>query len=439
MSSQDPTPSAPCSIDIDAPDGWLHRAADGTLHAGPHSLLELAATHGTPLHVYSREALEANWQRFASALEGHNALVCYAVKANSNLGIIDLFARLGAGFDVVSGGELARVIAAGGDPAKVVFSGVGKSVAEIRQALEAGIGCFNVESEPELIRINEVAGQMGWRAPVSIRVNPDVDAATHPYISTGLKENKFGIAHDCALAVYRQAAAMPHVQVQGIDCHIGSQITEVAPFLAALDRVLALVDQIEAAGIALHHLDLGGGLGIRYEDETPPSPETLMQALFARLEQWRPGRVPRLMFEFGRALVGNAGILLTRLEYLKENEGRHFAIVDAAMNDLMRPALYEAYHGVQVVNPGKAPATRVDVVGPVCESGDWLARARELALPPDAVLAILSTGAYGATMGSNYNTRTRPAEIMLDGNRVHVVRERETVADLLRHERRLPA
>ncbi|MDO4231110.1 MAG: diaminopimelate decarboxylase [Lautropia sp.] len=416
----------------------MHRAGDGRLHAGPHSLHQLAATWGTPLHVYSRQMLEASWQRFAQALKGRDALICYAVKANSNLGIIDLFARLGAGFDVVSGGELARVIAAGGDPAKVVFSGVGKSADEVRQALDAGIGCFNVESVPELLRINDIAGQMGKKAPVSIRVNPDVDAATHPYISTGLKENKFGISHDLALAVYQQAATLPHLRVQGIDCHIGSQITEVSPFLAALDRLLALVDRIEAAGIAIHHLDLGGGLGIRYDDETPPSPEALMQALFARLEQWRPGRVPPVMFEFGRALVGNAGILLTRLEYLKENEGRHFAIVDAAMNDLMRPALYEAYHGVQVVNPGQTPATRVDVVGPVCESGDWLARARELALPADAVLAILSTGAYGSTMGSNYNTRTRPAEIMLDGNRVHLIRERETVADLLRHEKRLP-
>lgn len=432
-----PSPVSP-PLALDRPDGWLHRAADGQLHAGPHSLLALAERHGTPLYVYSRQVLEANWQRFADALAGHDARICYALKANSNLAIIELFARLGAGFDVVSGGELARVLAAGGDPSRVVFSGVGKSAAEIRQALSAGIGCFNVESLPELARLNRIAGEMGRRAPVSLRINPDVDAATHPYISTGLKENKFGISHSEALAAYRQAAGLPHLQVLGIDCHIGSQITEVAPFLAALERVLALADQLEAAGIPISHLDLGGGLGICYTDETPPAPAELMQALFARLEAWRPGRLPSVTFEFGRALVGNAGILLTRMEYLKAHDGLNFAVVDAAMNDLMRPALYEAWHGVMVVNPGSAPEVLADVVGPVCESGDWLARGRMLALPDDAVLAVLSAGAYGFTMASNYNSRPRAAEVLLDGGQAHVVRERESIDDLLRLERRLP-
>lgn len=423
---------------FNTPDGWLSRNAQGELLAGDVSLLALAGEYGTPLYVYSRQAIEATWQRFAQALAGRDARICFAVKANSNLAILGLFAQLGAGFDVVSGGELARVIAAGGDPHKVVFSGVGKSGDEIRQALAADIACFNVESLPELERINQIAGEIGKRAPVSLRINPDVDAATHPYISTGLKENKFGIPHSQALAAYRQAAALPHLQIHGIDCHIGSQITEGSPFLAALDRVLALVDQLEAEGIAIGHLDLGGGLGIRYDNETPPTPEALMQALFDRLTQWRPNGLPSVTFEFGRALVGNAGLLLTCLEYLKDNEGQHFAVVDAAMNDLMRPALYQAYHRVEVVNPGNVPEVTVDVVGPVCESGDWLARQRPLALPQEAVLAILSAGAYGSTMASNYNSRPRPAEVLIDGKHVHLIRERETVADLLRHEKRLP-
>lgn len=430
------TPSSP-TPSFNAPDGWLQRSTDGELKAGTHSLLALAGEYGTPLYVYSREAIEQTWQRFAQALAGRHAQICYAVKANSNLAILGLFAAMGAGFDVVSGGELARVVAAGGNPRKVVFSGVGKSEDEIRQALSAGIGCFNVESLPELARIDRIAGELGVKAPVSLRINPDVDAATHPYISTGLKENKFGIAHSLALDAYRQAAALPHLQVRGIDCHIGSQITETAPFLAALEKVLGLVDQLEAEGIVMHHLDLGGGLGIQYDDETPPLPEALMDALFARLEAWRPGRVPLVMFEFGRALIGNGGLLLTCLEYLKDNEGHQFAVVDAAMNDLMRPALYEAWHRIEVVNPGHAPTVQADVVGPVCESGDWLGKKRNLALPGDAVLAILSAGAYGSTMASNYNSRPRPAEVLLDGRHVHLVRERETVADLMRHEKRL--
>ncbi len=421
------------------PARWLRRDDNGRLRAGRHDLDALASRFGTPLYVYDRATIEQTWQQFADALRGRKASICYAMKANSNLAILDLFARLGAGFDVVSGGELARVIAAGGDPAKVLFSGVGKSVAEIRQALDAGIGCFNVESLPELDRLNRIAGECGKQAPVSLRINPDVDAATHPYISTGLKENKFGIAYDMAFEAYRHAARLPHIRIRGIDCHIGSQITEISPFLAALDRVLALVDRLEADGITLHHLDLGGGLGIRYQGETPPSPDALMQALFERLERWRPAdALPELMFEFGRALIGNAGILLTRLEYLKEQEGKHFAIVDAAMNDLMRPALYHAWHGVEVVDPGQARPIEVDVVGPVCESGDWLAKARTLSLPPNALLAILSAGAYGSTMASNYNSRGRPAEVLLDGEHVHLIRERESIEDQFRLEHRLP-
>lgn len=429
---------ASSSLSVGLPNGWLHRQTDGRLLAGQHDLAVLAERFGTPLYVYDRQSIEATWQQFADALHGRNATICYALKANSNLAIIELFGRLGAGFDVVSGGELSRVIAAGCDPKKVVFSGVGKSVAEIHQALEAGIGCFNVESVPELIRLNQIAGERGVRAPVSLRINPDVDAVTHPYISTGLKENKFGISHSEALPAYQQAASLPHIEVFGIDCHIGSQITEVSPFLAGLDRVLALVDQLEAAGIPIHHLDLGGGLGIRYDDETPPTPAALMDALFERIHAWKPLNPPQVFFEFGRALVGNAGILLTRLEYLKVHDGMNFAIVDAAMNDLMRPALYQAYHGVEVVNPGSATDVVADVVGPVCESGDWLAKRRRLALPPDALLVILSAGAYGASMGSNYNTRTRPAEVLLDGDQVHLIRERESVADLFRLEKRLP-
>ena len=384
---------------FNTPDGWLSRNAQGELLAGDVSLLALAGEYGTPLYVYSRQAIEATWQRFAQALAGRDARICFAVKANSNLAILGLFAQLGAGFDVVSGGELARVIAAGGDPRKVVFSGVGKSGDEIRQALAADIACFNVESLPELERINQIAGEMGKRAPVSLRINPDVDAATHPYISTGLKENKFGIPHSQALAAYHQAAALPHLQIHGIDCHIGSQITEGSPFLAALDRVLALVDQLEAEGIAIGHLDLGGGLGIRYDNETPPTPEALMQALFDRLTQWRPDGLPSVTFEFGRALVGNAGLLLTCLEYLKDNEGQHFAVVDAAMNDLMRPALYQAYH--RVGGDGRCGGAGVRewrLAGPAAPAGPaagggaghsvgrrlWFHHGFQLQLPPTA-------------------------------------------------------
>ena len=318
---------------------WIQRDGSGRLLADGVSLEAIAREFGTPAYVYSRKAIEETFAAFSSALTGRRSLLCYAVKANANLGVIDLYRRLGAGFDIVSGGELERVLAAGASADRIVFSGVGKTVAEIRRALQVGVRCFNVESEAELERINEVAGSMGRRAPISLRVNPDVDASTHPYISTGLKRNKFGIAHDRALAVYRHAARLANLKIVGIDCHIGSQITELSPFLAALDKLLELVDRLDDAGISLEHLDLGGGLGIRYDDEQPPSPRQLLDALFGRLESWRPGAVPEILFEFGRALVGNAGILLTRVEYLKSNGEYHFAVVDAAMTELLRPAL----------------------------------------------------------------------------------------------------
>jgi len=366
-------------------------------------------------------------------------LVCYALKANSNLAIIDLLARRGAGFDIVSGGELKRVLAAGGDASRVVFSGVGKQRGEMRAALEAGVRCFNVESESELRRLDEVAAELGRRAPVSLRVNPDVDAGTHPYISTGLRENKFGIAHEDALRVYRLAAALPNIDVAGIDCHIGSQITTIEPFLAALDKVLELVDALAAEGIVLRHLDLGGGLGIRYDDEAPPSRAALLQAVFGRLERHPRGAEFEVLFEFGRSIVGNAGALLTRVEYLKVNGERHFAIVDAAMNDMLRPSLYEAWHDVLPVDAKpRHEAATWDIVGPVCESGDWLARGRRLAIGEGDLLAVMSAGAYGMAMSSNYNSRGRGAEVMVDGDRAHLVRERERVEDLFALERRLP-
>ena len=410
-----------------------------SLHAEEVELASIARTHGTPAYVYSRAAIESAFASFTDAARGRDVLVCYALKANSNLAIIELLARAGAGFDIVSGGELRRVIAAGGDPSKVVFSGVGKSEAEMRLALEAGVRCFNVESESELLRIDRVAASMGRRAPVSLRVNPDVDARTHPYISTGLRESKFGIAHDDALDVYRRAARLAHVEPIGIDCHIGSQITSVEPYLAAADKLLELVDALHAEGIELRHIDFGGGLGIRYRDETPPEPRTLLGALFERLDRHPRGARYALLFEFGRSIVGNAGMLLTRVEYLKRNGERHFAVVDAAMNDLMRPALYDAYHGVlPLQRRAELPAQRYDVVGPVCDSGDWLARDRALAIAEGDLLAIASAGAYGMAMASNYNTRPRAVEVLVDGARAHVIRERETVESLFALERRLP-
>ncbi len=406
----------------------------GRLQAESVPLDDIARRFGTPCYVYSRAALESAFRAFTAPLAGREHLVCYAMKANSNLGVLDVLARLGAGFDIVSGGELARVLAAGGDARKVVFSGVGKSEAEIREALAAGILCFNVESAAELARIERVAGQIGTRAPISLRVNPDVDPRTHPYISTGLKETKFGIAYDEALPLYRKAAASASLRVVGIDFHIGSQLTDAAPFVAALDRVLELVDALAKRGIALHHLDLGGGLGIRYRDEQPPPPAEYLGAMLARLS----GRTEKILLEPGRAVVGHAGCLLTRVEYLKHGPDRNFAVVDAAMNDLLRPALYDAWHDIVPTAPRDAPQRQYDVVGPVCESADFLGRGRSLALAEGDLLAILSAGAYGMAMSSNYNSRPRVPEVMIDGAAAHLVRERESLPSLFALERRLP-
>lgn len=395
------------------------------------ALADIAQNFGTPTYVYSRAALTDGYRQFAEAFREREHLICFAVKSNPNLAILNMFAKLGAGFDIVSGGELQRVLAAGGDAGKVVFSGVGKSEAEMRLALTAGILCFNVESEAELVRLNSVAGSMGKIAPISFRVNPNVDAKTHPYISTGLKQSKFGVAYTDALALYRKASSMPHLRVTGMDCHIGSQLTEVSPFIAATEKVLLLVDTLAAEGIKLEHLDLGGGLGIRYNDETPPSISEYAQALLDALK----GRSEKLIVEPGRVLVGNAGVLLTKVEYLKPGEEKHFAIVDAAMNDLMRPALYDAYHEVQPVLRRSAPVAEYEIVGPVCESGDFLGHARKLAIEQGDFLALMSAGAYGMSMSSNYNTRPRSAEIMVDGDAVHLIRERETVSQLFAGEK----
>jgi diaminopimelate decarboxylase len=406
----------------------------GVLHAENVSLESIAERFGTPCFVYSRAALVAAYDAFAKACAGRDTLICYAMKANSNLAVLDVLARCGAGFDIVSAGELARVIAAGGNPAKVVFSGVGKTADAMRTALAADILCFNVESASELTRLEQVAASIGKRARISLRVNPDVDAGTHPYISTGLRENKFGVPFDAALGLYRHAAASAHLEIAGIDCHIGSQITETAPFVEALDRVLALIDRLAREGVHIHHLDVGGGLGIRYADESPPAIGDYVRALFERIGN-RPLQV---LFEPGRALVGNAGLLLTRVEYLKPAADRNFAIVDAAMNDLLRPALYDAHHDIVPVRAGSAPASRYEVVGPVCESGDFLGHDRLLAIGEGDLLAVHSAGAYGMAMSSNYNSRPRAPEVMVDGSAVHLVRGRETVADLYRDEQPLP-
>ena len=412
-----------------------------TLAAGPAgltlegvALADIAARFGTPTYVYSRAALTDAYQAYQQALGMRKALVCYAVKANSSLGILSVFAKLGAGFDIVSGGELARVLAAGGDPGKVIFSGVGKSVDEMRFALETGIGCFNVESAAELDRLNDVATQLGKRAPIAFRVNPDVNPNTHPYISTGLRGNKFGVAFTEALDLYRKAARMPAIEISGIDCHIGSQLLDPAPMAEAAGKILGLVDQLAREGIHLDHIDLGGGLGIRYRDEEPPTPTDYLKPLLACFE----GRSEALCFEPGRSLVGNAGLLLTRIEYLKPGVEKNFAIIDAAMNDLARPALYDAWHEIVAVAPRELPATRYEVVGPICESGDFLGHDRDLSVAPGDLLAILSAGAYGMTMSSNYNTRPRAAEVLVDGDTVHVIRERETLEHLLKGERPLP-
>lgn len=410
---------------------------DGALYAEGVPLQVLADRLGTPLYVYSRAALRAAWESYRSAIDGRQALICYGMKANSNLAVLKEFARLGSGFDIVSGGELRRVLAVGADPGKIVFSGVGKQAWEMQAALEAGVKCFNVESEAELHLLSDVAVSIGKRAPVSLRVNPDVDARTHPYISTGLKENKFGIAIESALQAYRVAASLPGLDVVGVDCHIGSQITEVNPYLDALDKLLNLIAALKEIGIAVEHLDLGGGLGIRYVDETPLSPKHLIDQVFARLQARGLGHL-HLIMEPGRSLVGNAGVLLTTVQFLKHAEARNFAIVDAAMNDLLRPTLYDAWHGLLPLHPRNGTAIEYDVVGPICESGDWLAKQRPLVVEQGDVLALESAGAYGMVMASNYNTRPRAAEVMVDGAEYHVIRKRESVEDLLRGESTLP-
>ncbi len=414
--------------------GHPHIAYRGTdLYCEQVRLADLAQAHGTPLYVYSKASMLDALAAYQRGFTGRKVQICYAMKANSSLAVLQLFARAGCGFDIVSGGELARVLAAGGDASRVIFSGVGKTRAEMRQALAAGIGCFNVESEAELEVLNEVALGMGTQAPVSIRVNPNVDAKTHPYISTGLKGNKFGVAHERTLATYQRAAALPGLRVVGIDCHIGSQITEVGPYLDAVDRVLDLVQGIEAAGIAIHHIDFGGGLGIAYNGETPPAADALWHQLLAKLDaRGYGGR--QLMIEPGRSLVGNAGVCLTEVLYLKPGEQKNFCIVDAAMNDLPRPAMYEAFHGIVPLHARPGAATTYDVVGPVCESGDWLGRDRALAVQSGDLLAVLSAGAYCASMASTYNTRGRAAEILVDGSQAVLIRQRESAADTFGNE-----
>ena len=399
----------------------------GQLFAEDVALADIAQQYGTPAYVYSRAAIETAWKDLDQAFASKLHQICYAVKANSNLAVLRLLADLGSGFDIVSGGELARVLAAGGDAAKVVFSGVGKTSAEIQQALEAGIHCFNVESEPELERIDQVAQQLGLQAPVSLRVNPDVDAQTHPYISTGLKENKFGVDINEAPRVYARAAEMAAINVVGVDCHIGSQLTEVQPFQDALDRVLALIDTLATQGITLEHIDIGGGLGICYDDEVPPTAQEYADAVLARLAD----RDLTILMEPGRSIVGNAGLLLTSVEFLKPTEHKNFALVDAAMNDLIRPALYSGWHQVLPVSANaEAETQQWDIVGPVCETGDFLAKDRALAIAPGDVLAVMSAGAYGFVMSSNYNSRPRPVELLVDGDSVRVIRERESIASL---------
>jgi diaminopimelate decarboxylase len=407
---------------------------NGVLHAENVALTDIAEQYGTPCYVYSKQALTQAFNDFQAGLANTDHLICFAVKANPNLAVLNVFAQLGAGFDIVSGGELARVLAAGGDPKKVVFSGVGKTAGEMHAALDVGILCFNVESASELVRLNKVAGDMGKVAPVSLRVNPNVDAKTHPYISTGLKNNKFGVAIEDAITVYQEAEAMPNIAIHGVDCHIGSQITEIAPFIDALDRVLGLVDALESHDIHIDHIDVGGGIGITYDSETPPAFKAYTQAILTKLNQ----KQVKLLFEPGRALVGNAGVLLTKVEYLKPTESKDFAIVDAAMNDLMRPALYDAYHDIVPVQPRDGAKTAYEIVGPVCETGDFLGHDRSLSLQENDVLAVKSAGAYAMSMASNYNTRARGVEIMVDGDKCHVVRKREEIADLFALESTLP-
>ena len=413
-------------------DHFNYRA--GQLWAEDVAVQAIAAEFGTPVYIYSRATIERHWRAFDEALGAHPHLICYAVKANSNLAVLNVMARLGSGFDVVSVGELERVLAAGGKPDKILFSGVGKQAAELARALEVGIRCFNVESEAELHLLNQVAGKLGKIAPVSLRVNPDVDAKTHPYISTGLRENKFGVPIARAPQIYAAAAQLPYINITGVDCHIGSQLTEVTPFIDALDRLLALVAQLRADGIHIQHLDLGGGLGIRYRDETPPLPADHAAALLQRL-----GNEPfEILLEPGRAIVGNAGIMVTEVQLLKHGEPKNFAVVDAAMNDLLRPALYSAWQAIVPVQPRAGEGQQYDIVGPICESADFLGKERQLMLQPGDLLAVRSAGAYGFVMASNYNTRPRAAEVMVDGTQCHLVRKRETVAELFASERVLP-
>jgi len=408
---------------------------NGELFAEGVAVARIAEAFGTPTYIYSRAHLEQRFKSYADALAGRPHLVCYAVKANSNIAVLNVLARLGAGFDIVSVGELERALAAGAEPAKIVFSGVGKTAAEMRRALEAGIGCFNVESAEELERLQDVAAALNAVAPVSLRVNPDVDANTHPYISTGLKENKFGIAIDSARAVYRRAASLKNLSIKGVDCHIGSQLTDTTPFLDALARVLGLIDELAGDGIAIEHLDLGGGLGVRYRDEQPPEPAQYMRQVIAAVGE----RPLKLVFEPGRSIVANGGLLLTQVEYLKNSPDKSFCIVDAAMNDLLRPALYEAWMDIQPVRArADAEARLYDVVGPVCETGDFLGKSRTLAVAAGDLLAVWSAGAYGFSMSSNYNSRSRAAEVMVDGDHFYLVRARETIADQMRGESLLP-
>lgn len=402
----------------------------GQLYAEQIPLAQLAADYGTPLFVYSRAALEYQLRAWQEALADED-LICYAVKANSNIALLQLLAAAGSGFDIVSGGELERVMRAGGDPGKVIFSGVGKTVAEIERALEAEILCFNVESEAELNRVNDIAKAHGVTAPISVRVNPDVDAKTHPYISTGLRENKFGIDIRVAPEVYQRAASMPNLRVTGIDCHIGSQLTDLAPYFEALDRVLSLTDRLNENGFQLEHLDLGGGLGVRYQNETPPPPQELVAGVRARMD----GRSERLLFEPGRSIAANAGVLISRVEYLKSTNEHAFAIVDAAMNDMLRPALYDAWMAIEEIDQSlERPAGRWDIVGPVCESADFLGRERELRISQGDLLCVRSAGAYGFVMSSNYNSRPRAAEVLVDGDTAHLARARESVEDLMQGE-----
>ncbi len=408
---------------------------ENRLFAEDVSIEDIVSQYGSPCYIYSRATLERHWNAFDQAFGDHPHLICYAVKANSNIAILNVLARLGSGFDIVSLGELQRVLTAGGDPDKIVFSGVGKREDEITEALKTGIRCFNIEVSGELDRINQLAGSLGVIAPVSFRVNPNVDAKTHPYISTGLKENKFGIDIELALAEYRRAAKMDHIKVIGIDCHIGSQLTETSPFLDALDKVLDLVNALKQENIELHHLDLGGGLGICYKDEHPPSPADYVSAILERLGS----NDYEIALEPGRAIAGNAGVLVTRVEYLKPTEYKNFAIVDAAMNDLVRPALYSAWQDIVPVNKAnRADQNTWDIVGPVCETGDFLGKDRVLNISPGDLLAVRSSGAYGFTMSSNYNSRPRTAEVMVDGSDVHLIRERESIPQLWQGEKLLP-